>query len=137
MQDEHLRCLKNSIIAGWPSTRDELQSDLRLYWSYRDDLAVMDGMVMKGRCIIIPAVLKQQVLDHLHTNHMGIEKTCESVYWVDINTDIDQHIKRCNMCLEFQQMQPKEKMIHHDMSLRPWNCWVQMYFTLIIKTICV
>ena len=29
---------------------------------------------MKGRHIIIPAVLKQQVLDQLHTNHMGIKK---------------------------------------------------------------
>ena len=56
---------------------------------------------------------------------MGIKKTkllaCESVYWVDINTDIDEHIKRCNMCLEFQQMQPKEKMIHHDIPQRPWE----------------
>ena len=67
--------LKSSIIAGWPSTRDEFHSDLRLYWSYRDDLAVINGVVMKGRCRNIPAVLKQQVLDQLHTNHMGIKKT--------------------------------------------------------------
>ena len=62
---------------------------------------------MKGRCIIIPEVLKQQVLDQLHLNHMGIEKTkllmSKLVYWVDINTDIEKHIKNCNTCLEFQQ----------------------------------
>ena len=102
----------------------KLHSDLRPYWSYRDDLAVIDGVVMKGRCIIIPAVLKQQVLDQLHLNHIGIEKTKvlahESVYWIDINTDIEKHIKNCNMCLEFQQTQPKEKMVHHDIPLRPW-----------------
>ena len=67
--------LKNHIIAGWLSTRDELYSDIKPYWSYRDDLAVIDGVVMKGQCIIIPAVLKQQVLDQLHLNHMGIKKT--------------------------------------------------------------
>ena len=33
MQDEHLQHQKNSIIAGWLSTRDKLHSDLRLYWS--------------------------------------------------------------------------------------------------------
>ena len=48
-QDEHLQCLKSFIIAGWLSTKDELHSDLRPYWSYRDDLAVIDGVVMKGR----------------------------------------------------------------------------------------
>ena len=124
-QDEHLQCLKNYIIAGWPSTKEDLHSDLRPYWSYRDDLAVIDGVVMKGRCIIIPAVLKQQVLDQLHLNHMGIKKTKllmhESVYWVDINTDIDKHIKSCNRCLEFQQTQPKEKIVHHNIPFRPWE----------------
>ena len=105
-QDEHLQWLKCFIIAGWLSTKNELHNDLRPYWSYRDDLAVIDRVVMKGRHIAIPAVLKQQALDQFHLNHMGIEKTkllmCKSVYWVDINTDIDKHIKNCNMCLEFQ-----------------------------------
>ena len=72
-QDEHLQCLK-TIITGWLSTKDELHSDIRPYWSYKDNLAVTDRVIMKGRCIIIPAELKQQVLDQLHLNHMGIKK---------------------------------------------------------------
>ena len=83
IQDEHLQCLKSFIIAGWPSTEDELHTDLKPYWSYRDELAVINGIVLKGRHIIIPTSLRQQVLDQLHTNHMGIEKTqllaCKSV----------------------------------------------------------
>ena len=81
--------------------KDELHNNLRPYWSYRDDLVVMDGVVMKGRQILTPTALKQQVLDQLHTNHMGIEKTklliCESLYCVDINTDIEKHIKLHNV----------------------------------------
>ena len=77
---------------------------------------------MKGRCIIITQDLKQQVLDQLHLNHMGIELlTHKSVYWVNINNDIENHLKNCSMCLELQQMQPKEKIIHHDILLRPWG----------------
>ena len=49
LQDNHLQCLNSFIITGWPSIKDELHSDLRPYWSYRDDLAVIDGVVMKGR----------------------------------------------------------------------------------------
>ena len=45
----------------------------------------------------------------------------EPVYWVDINADKDNHIKCCNMCLEFQQTQPKEKIVHHNIPLRPWE----------------
>ena len=74
-QDVHLQQLKTFIIAGWPHTKDELHTDIRLYWLYRDELAVIDGVILKGRHIIIPDSLKQQVLTQLHTSHMGIEKT--------------------------------------------------------------
>ena len=54
-----------------------------MYWTFRDDMAVIDGVIMKGRSVIIPDILKTQALDHLHINHMGIEKTkllaCESI----------------------------------------------------------
>ena len=122
VQDEHLQHLKNIIVTGWLSTRDQLHIDIRLYWSYKGDLAVIDGVVMKGRCIIKTQNLQQQVLDQLHLNHMGIEKTKllmhKLVYWANINTDIENHIKVVS-CLEFQQMQPKEKIIDHDIPLRP------------------
>ena len=72
-QDEHLQPLKN-IITDWLSTKDQLHIDIRPYWSYRDNLAVIDGVVMKGRHVIIPQELKQQVLDQLHLNHMCMEK---------------------------------------------------------------
>ena len=81
--------------------------------------------MLKGRHIVIPTTLKQQVLDQLHTNHMGIEKAKllvhESVYWPSINADIEKYIKSCATCLEFKQTQPKEKIIHHDIPLRPWE----------------
>ena len=92
VQEEHLQCLKNIITSGWSATKDQLHIDIRPYLSYKDNLAVIDGIVMKGRCIIIPEVLKQQLLDQLHVNHMGIEKTNllahKSIYWVNINNDI-------------------------------------------------
>ena len=56
---------------------------------------------------------------------MGIKKTKllphELVYWVNINSGIESHIKSCNTCLEFQQTQPKGKIIYHDIPLRPWE----------------
>ena len=68
------QCLKIIIVTGWLSTKDELHRNIRPYWSYKDDLAVIDRVVMKGRHIIIPAEIKQQVLDQLHLNHIGMEQ---------------------------------------------------------------
>ena len=46
---------------------------------------------------------------------------CKSVYWVNIDNDIEDHLKYCNTYLQFQHTQPKEKIIHHDIPLRPWE----------------
>ena len=73
-QDEHLQSLKGYIIVGWPESKDHLCQDINVYWSFRDDMAVIDCIIMKDRCIIIPEVLKIQVLDQLRVKHMGIEK---------------------------------------------------------------
>ena len=68
---------------------------------------------MKGRCIIIPAVLKQQILDQFYLNHMGIKKTklltCKLVYWANINTDIEKHIKIVTHVLSFSRHSPRRR----------------------------
>ena len=38
-----------------------------------------------------------------------------------MNTNTEIHIKSCNTCLEFHQMQAKEKRVHHDTTQRPWE----------------
>ena len=72
-QDDHLQQLKKFIIVEWPNTKDELHADIRPYWPYRDKLVVIGDIILKGRCIVIPNSLRQQVLTQLHTSHMGIE----------------------------------------------------------------
>ena len=61
-------------------------------------MAVIGRVIVKGKNAIIPEVLKTQALDQLHINHMGIEKTklpaCESIYWININDDMENFIKK-------------------------------------------
>ena len=124
-QDNHLQKLKHFIITGWPYSKDETSEELELYWSYRDKLAVIDSIMLKGMHIKIPNSLRQQVLSQLHLDHMGIEKmkllAHKCVYWHSINADIEKYIKQCPTCLEFQQIQPMEKIIHHKVPLKPWE----------------
>ena len=123
--DNHLQKLKHFILTGLPHSKDEISEELKLYWSYRDKIAVINGIMLMGRHIIIPNSLRQQVLNQLHIIHMGIEKTkllvYKCVYWHSINADIEKCIKQCATCLEFQQMQLREKIIHHEIPLRPWE----------------
>ena len=121
LMDNHLQQLNNIIITGWPDSRDELCADLQPYWSYRDKLAVIDGIILKGNHITMLNSLREQVLNQLHTIHMGIEKTkllaCECVCRPSINADIKKYTKQCPTCLKFQQTQPKEQILYHDIPL--------------------
>ena len=87
-----------------------------------------------GRCVVILEVLNTQALYQLHINHMGIEKTkllaCKLVYWININGNIEKHIKNYTMCLTFQQTQLKDKIIYHDILANPWEIIGADMFTL-------
>ena len=61
-------------ITGWLDARKQLHQDIKPYWSIKDDMSVIDCMIMKGRRIVVPKVLQQQALDQLQVNHIGIEK---------------------------------------------------------------
>ena len=73
-QDHHLQCLKGYIIQGWPEGRDQIPQVFRTYWTFSGDIAVVDGVIMKGRCTVVPDVLQKQVFQKLHINYIANEK---------------------------------------------------------------
>ena len=74
-QDEHVQWFQGYIITGWPESKDHIHQDIRAYWSFKGDMAVIDGVIMKGRHIVIPEILKAQALVQLHISHIDIDKT--------------------------------------------------------------
>ena len=88
--DDELCALRTVIVEGWPDTQLYLQPSLRPYWWCRDELAIEDGLIMKGDRLIIPPSLQAEVLNKLHEAHQGIEKTRlrarSYVYWKSITS---------------------------------------------------
>ncbi len=39
--------LRETILQGWPNTFREISKNLQPYWSYRDELAIENGILMK------------------------------------------------------------------------------------------
>ena len=84
---------------------------------------MINGIAMKGRCIIIPFLLQQQILEKVHSNYMGIQKirilVRQSLHWVNMNANIEKVIKWCATCFKYQQMQHIENTIPYDVLHRP------------------
>ena len=88
LEDENLSVLAEHIIHGWLSTKAEVHKELKQYWSFRGEIAIIDGTSIKGKIVIIPASLQDNTLKQLHINLMGIEKNKNIGTQVNI---LDQH----------------------------------------------
>ena len=73
----------------------------------------------------IPENLQKDILNQLHQGHMGIERTRRlaraSVYWPNINHDIERIVKVCEICQQYQPQKQQEPLIPHDIPSTPWR----------------
>ena len=53
-RDPQMLILKKLIIQGWPKDIKQCPAPVRSYWNFRDELSIIDGIVVKGNCIVIP-----------------------------------------------------------------------------------
>ena len=49
LYDEHLGILSEYVLCIWPSTKVKMQKDLQPYWSFMDEIVIIDAITMKGR----------------------------------------------------------------------------------------
>ena len=123
--DPTLKLLSRTIQEGWPDVIGQVPSELRVYWPYRDELGVANGIIFKGRQVVIPPSLRSDILSQLHTSHMGIERTRrlarDTVHWPGISKDIEKVVKSCHACQENQDQQHKEPLEPHDVPPTPWT----------------
>lgn len=96
---------QDSIVQKW---KNEILSGRRKRKSTRyGDLSVINGLVMRGRRIVIPKDIQEETLIQLHTGHQGVfkckERARNSVWWPGISTDIERFVGNCRVCCKFQR----------------------------------
>ena len=100
-----MKVLQSSMLE-WPGEVSQ--------WSrYRDDLSVVDGVVLFKERPVIPVVMRPEVLSTLHAGHQGVTsmvaRAANSVWWPGINDDLRRVRLGCVQCdtiTPSQSMQP-------------------------------
>ncbi|XP_064469482.1 uncharacterized protein LOC135384188 [Ornithodoros turicata] len=57
----------------WPPV-SILAEECRKYVTVADELALIDGLLLRGTRLVIPTALRHEVMTHLHTGHQGAQK---------------------------------------------------------------
>ena len=124
-KDPELTALRSVIITGWPNAKKDIPPSLRSYWNFRDELTVEDGLIMKSHRLVIPASMKEDMLQNLHAAHQGSEKTKlrarSTVFWTGINRDIENLTASCPTCQKYQCSQTREPLMQLPVPPRAWH----------------
>jgi hypothetical protein len=122
---DELNELHQIIKMGWPDTKNETPHSVREYWTIRDELAILDGIVYRGMRIVVPPSLRKEMLMQIHETHQGITKCKQrarkSLYWPGMSGQIEELIKDCDACNTFQNKQHSESLIPTKTPSIPWN----------------
>ena len=59
------------VLTGWPNSIKDCIEPAKSYFSQRDNLFVVDDILLFGTRIIIPRKLRPELLERIHVGHQG------------------------------------------------------------------
>ena len=94
--------LKTTIRQGWPLTNEDISTNVKDYFPFREELSLQNRLVFKGERLVIPASVRGDMLTKIHASHIGIQgclrRAREVLYWPGMNKDIENHVAKCEVC---------------------------------------
>ncbi len=123
--NEVLQALSTVIQLGWPNKEHSLCSAVRPYFPYRDELAVEDGIVLKGRKTVIPRSLQREYVGIVHRGHPGLDATKHRargiIFWPTMTADITAEFLACSVCNSTKPHQQKGPLKPYPVPDLPWS----------------
>ena len=88
-RDIHMGTLQEHINMGFPETAYHIPIQLQQYWQHRDQLSVVDGIMMyNNRIIIMPNLCPEGMNNHAR----------QCMFWPGIMSDIQRTQDHCTTC---------------------------------------
>ena len=131
-RDVVINSLIEYIKDGFPDDKTRLPVKLQCYFNIRNELTVLDGLVLYGIRIVVPLSLRAEILEILHSAHQGVtgmkNRAKQCVYWPGLNGDINNRQLQCQFCRKISPSQPSEPLILNTSPAYPFEKVVADYF---------
>ena len=117
----------------WLKLRRKVPNVARYFWDFRDELTTDEVLLLKGPSLVIPAVLRESYLQHLHKGHFSASKVKDKdnarmhMFWPGIDADINDYTRGCQICIE-RSHSIRKPLQPHDIPDRPWQKIGMDYF---------
>ena len=126
--DDELALLKHTIMQGGPKSIKQVSPELQPFWTFREELTVEDGLILKGTRIVIPNKQQIAILKLLQEGHLCLNKcklrAKETVYWPGLNDQLEDLVLNCELCLKYSTAKHKLEpslLLGQEVPLYPWT----------------
>ena len=128
--DDNMNHLLTLIESGMPMSRHDLPVKLQ---EYRDNLHVVDGVIIYRNRFMIPPVLRQTCLNTLHAAHQSVSSMISrdesSIFWPGITPAITSLRTNCSHCNRMAPSQPSAPPMPLTIPDYPFQCICADYFS--------
>ena len=124
-RDRELQKLKERIVKeDWEKYRKD--HDINQYYSIKEELYVVDGLIFRLNQIIIPEKLRKSVIKAAHSlGHLGMTKTKQMLrqkYWFpEMNKRVEEMIGQCYECQVTTKDHRNEPLKMTEIPEKPWQ----------------
>ena len=119
--DETYQTVMKGIETGWEYA---ICGEAKKLKEKKDELSVVNGMIMWNARVYIPINLRKEIMEKLHSGHQGQVKTyrrCQdSVWWPGIRKEIIEMVERCEVCIKNRRIS-HEPMCNTPLPEKPWQ----------------
>ena len=117
----------------------EFPLPVRSHWNFRDELSIVNVIIVNGTRIIIPTKYRPELLSLIHDDsHLGID-TCvlrskSTVQWPGITEHTKSIVNKCEKCSANCRRNQKEPYIPVDIPIIAWKIVASDLFVFEDKT---
>ena len=102
-EDNTLQLVAKYTLTGWPRRSSDVIPEARPYHHVRHELSMADGMLLRDTRIVIPHVMRPDVLSKIHHGHQGVtkcrERAKQGVWWPGLSQEIADMVAACTHCI--------------------------------------
>ena len=124
-KDESLQIAITYVREGWPRHMKTVSESIRDLFHVRGELSVVKGLLVRGDRIVIPLLMREEILGKIHHGHMGItkcrERASQTVWWPGLSKQIEEFIKKCFHCQSKQTSNRREPLISTPLPDHQWQ----------------
>ena len=134
VRDTLLQQVMDMVVDGVTDNKDAWAGEMKEFYKHRNNLSVISGVLMYNRRVVIPRVLRAEVLECLHAASQGVQgmkaRAQDTVFWPGISGAIVDKRNRCRTCDTIAPSQAAEPPVTAPPPSYPFEQVVVDYFAL-------